>query len=89
MVIDYLGEFIVYEELFINDKKFVLIHGGLKGFDPNKDLDDYSIWNRLDYNKIYYSNRYLVTGYTPTQSISGVNPGHVFKKNNHLFKFLP
>ena len=88
MVIDYLGEFIAYEELYIGGKEFVLVHGGLDHFEPNKDLDEYSIydlvWCRPDYNRMYYPDKYLVTGHTPTQLISSTNPGCIYQKNNHI-----
>lgn len=43
------------------------------------------MWHSLDYQKVYFSDRILVTGHLPTQLI-GTNPrpGYVFQKNNHL-----
>ena len=63
-VIDFIKEFLIYEEVSVNDKNYLLIHGGLENYSPEKDIDDYSlhelIWSRADYNIQYFSdkNRY-------------------------------
>ena len=72
-IIEYLGEFELYEELEVNGNTFVLVHGGLVGFEEDKDLGEYDIhdiiWGRCDYAKQYYKDKYLVTGHTPTYNI--------------------
>lgn len=87
-VIDYLGEFGLYEELCAGGSSFVLVHGGLTGFDTEKDLDEYSIhdmiWDRCDYEMQYFPDRYLVTGHTPTHLIAPEYKGRIYKKNNHI-----
>ena len=54
-IIEYLGEFELYEELEVNGNTFVLVHGGLVGFEEDKDLSEYDIhdiiWGRCDYAK--------------------------------------
>lgn len=89
MVLDYLGEFILYENFRVNGKYYVLVHGGLGGFDMEKRLEDYSIhdivWTRPDYGKAYFNDIYVVTGHTPTQHIAGNDrPGYIYKKHNHI-----
>ena len=53
-VIDFIKEFLIYEEVSVNDKNYLLVHGGLGNYSPEKDIDDYSlhelIWSRADYN---------------------------------------
>ena len=54
-----------------------------------KDIDDYSlhelIWPRADYNIQYFSDKYVITGHTPTQAIrNNPNPGYIYRRNNHI-----
>ena len=87
-VIEYLGEFELYEELEVNRKKFVLVHGGLVEFEEDKDLSEYDIhdiiWGRCDYARQYYKDKYLVTGHTPTYNIDENYKGKIYRQNNHI-----
>ncbi len=88
-VIDFIREFLIYEELTVAGKKFLLVHAGLGNYSPEKDIEDYSlkelIWDRADYGIEYYPDVYVVTGHTPTQYIEeNPNPGRIFKSNNHI-----
>lgn len=73
LVLEYFGEFAFYEEVEAGGKSFVLVHGGLPDFSPEKPLEDYEpaemIWDRCDYSKTYFPDKYLVTGHTPTRNI--------------------
>ncbi|EHL17474.1 MAG: metallophosphoesterase family protein [Peptoanaerobacter stomatis] len=88
-IIDYMKNFITYEKLYINNKNFLLVHGGLGDFHPDKKIEEYTldelVWNRVDYDMKYFDNIYLVTGHTPTMLIeSNTNPGYIYKANNHI-----
>lgn len=87
-IVDYIREFEVYEELEAGGNSFVLVHGGLAGFDINKALSAYDIfdmvWCRCDYEKVYYPDKYLVTGHTPTIKIGDEYKGRIYRKNNHI-----
>lgn len=88
-VIDFLKEFSIYEELTVNGKDYLLVHGGLGNYKPEKDIEDYSlkelIWDRAEYDISYFEDVYVVTGHTPTQEISGnPRPGYIFRGNNHI-----
>lgn len=56
---------------------------------PVKDIDDYSlgelVWNRAEYDIMYYADKHVVTGHTTTQCIEG-NPkqGYIYRSNNHI-----
>lgn len=86
-VLDYLKEFALYEKVEVNGREFVLVHGGLMNFDKNRPLDDYEefevIFEAPDYDKVYFEDKYLVTGHMPTISHEG-NKGEVIMKNNHI-----
>lgn len=88
-VIDFIKDFIVYEELTIDDNDYLLVHGGLGNYSAEKDIEDYSlkelVWNRADYKIRYFEDVYVVTGHTPTQEIEeNPNPGYIYWTNNHI-----
>lgn len=88
-IINYMEDFLLYEKLLVNGKKYILVHGDLGNFIPSKKLEDYTIdelvWSRADYSRCYYEDIYLVTGHTPTQLIVGnEHPGYIYKKYNHI-----
>ena len=87
-VLDYIREFEVFEKVGAGGKDFILLHGGLGNFAPQKDLYDYTleeiIWSRCDYKMCYFPDKYLVTGHTPTCYIDKSCDGKIFLKNNHI-----
>lgn len=88
-VIDFIKDFLIYEELTVSEKEYLLVHGGLGNYYPGKDMEEYSIkelvWDRAEYDIQYFEDVYVVTGHTPTQGIVGnPRPGYIFKGNNHI-----
>lgn len=87
-ILDYLREFLFYDEITVGENTFVLVHGGLPDFSPEKDLDDYhpilSLYTQTDYSKTYYPDKYLVTGHTPTFSFAPECDGRIYMKNRHI-----
>ena len=88
-LIDYIGDFSTYEQITVNNQKYILVHAGLGDFSPEKALEDYTIdelvWERPDYSKKYFDDTIIITGHTPTQVIRGNTcPGYIFRKNNHI-----
>lgn len=86
-ILEYLGEFSVYEEVEAGGKNYLLVHGGLEPFNPELDVEDYAleqvVLSRPDYDKAYYEDRFTVTGHTPTPTEEG-NSGTIIKRNNHI-----
>lgn len=72
-VLDYLGEFTLYETTKVNGKEFILVHAGLCNFDCRRSLEDYRLDELLfqapDYKKVYFENKFLITGHLPTRAI--------------------
>ncbi len=66
----YLGEAPLYAEVSAGGKDFVLVHGGLGHFDPEKPLEEYTsseiLWERPSFGRKYYGDRITVFGHTPT-----------------------
>ena len=88
-VIDFIRELSVYEEVSVNDKDYLLVHAGLGNYSPEKDIEDYSIheliWVKADYDVRYYTDKYVITGHTPTQFIEdNPRPGYIYNRNNHI-----
>ena len=88
-VIDFIKEFLIYEELSVNGQAYILVHAGLGNYSPEKDMEDYSleelVWIRADYGTKYFDDVYVVSGHTPTQRIEGnPKPGYVYRANNHI-----
>ena len=88
-VIQFISEFDLYQELSVNGKTYVLVHAGLGDFRPDKELWEYElddlVWERPDYGMPYYSDKYVITGHTPTRFIgSNPRPGYIYKGNNHI-----
>jgi serine/threonine protein phosphatase 1 len=87
-IIDYLSEFQPYEEVEAGGKTFVLTHAGINNFDADKELEDYCeedfVFAETDYSKVYFPNKYLITGHTPTVAINQKLMGKVYSKNGHI-----
>ena len=88
VVLDYLGEFVPYEEITVNGTRYVLVHAGLKHFSPDKPLEDYDELDlcdgRTDYGRRYFRDRILVTGHTPTLHIDPAFEGRIWRGNGHI-----
>ena len=87
-LLDYLEDFSFYEELTVGENTFVLVHGGLPDFSPEKPLFEYhpflTLYERTDYKKRYYADKYLITGHTPTFLIDPAYEGRIYIGNGHI-----
>jgi serine/threonine protein phosphatase 1 len=85
---DYFDEFLYYDEFSLNGNPFVLVHGGLEDFSPEKPLEDYPLhsllWTRTDYTKRYYQDKYLITGHIPTSNIDPAYDGKIYTRHGHI-----
>lgn len=88
-ILEYLGEFSLYEEISAGGREYLLVHAGLGNFSPDKPLENYDpiemLFGCADYGRVYYPDKYVVTGHTPTRNIPGnPNPDRIFRQNNHI-----
>lgn len=87
-VVEYLEEFAPYEEVEVGGKTYLLVHAGLDGFFADRDLDDYALRELTtvspDYEKIYFTDKTLVTGHKPTVEINPEYKGKIFRLNGHI-----
>ena len=87
-IMEYLKEFAAYEEISVKGNKFVIIHAGFINFRPERKLVDYQLYELIfkapDYEKVYFMDKYLVTGHLPTRAIEGAKPDEIYMANNHI-----
>ncbi len=87
-LLDYIEEFSLYEEVLVNGQKYLLVHAGLGGFDPKRDMEDYGIrvltFEAADYTKVCFEDTFSSPAHTPTGSIEGGDAQRVFRGNNKL-----
>ena len=74
-ILEYLEDCPVYETTIVNGRKYILVHGGLGGFDKDKSLDDYTprelLWDRPTLTTSYSPSEYtVIVGHTPTSAYS-------------------
>ncbi len=89
-MLDYIAGASLYEMITHGGKEYRLVHAGLSNFSPDKDMDEYELYDfleeRADYAKRYYpdENIFLVTGHTPTVYIDGWRKTEVYRRNGHI-----
>ncbi len=87
-VMEYLCEMSLYEEINAGGREYLLVHSGIGDFDPDKSVSDYGIKELVlsvtDYKKIYYPDKILVTGHTPTYKIDKSFRGQIYRNGEHI-----
>ncbi len=81
-VLEYLADMSLYEEVEAGDKKYLLVHAGIAGFDGESDLDDYMpedfIHESLDTSRALIDGVTIVAGHTPTYELDGAERGKIY-----------
>lgn len=88
-IVEFISEFELYDEVEVNGCTYILVHAGLGNFEPDKEIWEYEldelVWERPDYDSIYFKDKFVVSGHTPTMAIeSNPRPGFIYKANNHI-----
>ena len=77
-IMEYLEEFAAYEEISVKGKEFIIIHAGFINFRPERKMEDYQLYELIfkapNYERVYFEDKYLVTGHLPTRAIYGAKP---------------
>ena len=67
----YMRSLPLYREVKAGGRDFLLVHGGLEHFSPSRSLADYHrdeiVWCRPEPDTVYFPDRCVVLGHTPTQ----------------------
>ena len=70
-IMDYLQEVPLWDQVEAGGRKFILVHGGLGNFHPDKPMDSYSpqdlLWERPAPDCRYYPDATVIFGHTPTE----------------------
>lgn len=74
-VLDSLEKMPYFAEISVNGNDFVLLHGGLENFSPERPLNGYSrdeiVWAEPDFERRYFEDKFTVVGHTPTPTVCG------------------
>lgn len=72
---EYFREMDLYAEVEVGGRRFVLTHSALEHFAPDKPLEDYELqdylFGRPAPEAVYYPDRILIFGHTPTRILGG------------------
>ena len=87
-LIGFMKSFRKFAEVTVNGRDFVMVHGGLPGFTPEKPLADYQLLQvvseRTDYSRRYFPDKFLVTGHTPTVGVSRAHEGKIYINEGNI-----
>ena len=87
-ILDYLREAPLYETVSAGGRDFVLVHGGLENFSPDKKLSDYKadelIWCCPELEDEYFDDAITVFGHTPTLCYDPEMRGKILKKRTWI-----
>ena len=87
IVLDVLKQSVINMEIEVNKKMFLLAHT-VPEVDRICDYEEWTkndfIWGEPDYEEIYFDDKYIVTGHTPTGYIDRNMKGRIWKGNNHI-----
>ncbi len=82
-ILEYLQEAPLYETVSAGGKDFVLVHGGLENFRPDKKLSEYTadelIWCWPSLEDAYFEDAITVFGHTPTLCYKPEMKGKILK----------
>lgn len=74
-VLNSLEKMPYYAELSVGGNDFILLHGGLEDFSPDRPLSGYSrdeiVWAAPDFERGYFADKFLIVGHTPTLTFCG------------------
>ncbi len=88
-ILAYLREECVpYDIAEAGGKTYLLVHAGLSGFDPEKELDDYAVTDMIEGEGTFPAkgpeDMIMVTGHTPTDSLDEEAGGFVLFSDRHI-----
>ena len=86
-IISYLDCFSIFEELEVQGRKFFMSHT-VPSRELMLDFDNIN-WQELiigecEYDKVYFEDKYIITGHTPTALIDHTSRGKILEYNNHI-----
>lgn len=86
-ILQYISNAESYVELKVNDREFLLAHtvpSKKRMLSEKKCGIEEFTFGKPEYDKVYFPNKYIITGHTPTGFIDRDYMGKIFKQNNHI-----
>ena len=87
VVCRFLESLPVFTEIGVNGQTYHLSHTvparDRMRDEKRRELSDY-LFAAPEYGKVYFDDKILVTGHTPTGLIDPASAGRIWKKNNHI-----
>lgn len=79
-VIDYLSDMLLYEEIKVGGKVYLLVHSGLGELEQGEsDPTPAGMFaNPLDFSRRYFPNKTVIAGHIPTSDIPGGEAGNIY-----------
>lgn len=78
---EYLEDAPLYEHLEVSGRKYLLVHGGLDGYEKGKPVEDYSshdlLWARPTPDTVYEEPFTVIFGHTPTEFFGEEHKGRM------------
>lgn len=69
-ILDYLRDAPLYDVVQVAGRTYILVHGGLENFRPDRPLEDYApeelLWARPTLESRYFEGATVIFGHTPT-----------------------
>lgn len=85
-ITSFLVKLPLYMEVTINDKNYVLVHSGFDNFSLSRKLKDYKadelLFRRHSLEQIYFNDKIVIVGHTPTFEYGDKNTGKIVYANN-------
>ena len=81
-LLDYLSDATLFEEIEAGGREYVLVHGGIAGFEADKELDEYepeAFFEAIAPGEQLFEDRILVVGHVPTASGKIEREGNVIR----------
>ena len=86
-IIEFLNSLPLYKEITVNDKKYLLVHGGLPDFSdmPIEYYDEAELlFGPHNFWEKHYKDTTVIVGHLPTRHIYGAEPDTIFRNGDSI-----
>lgn len=87
-IFEFLRNCPLYEEIAVDEKRYLLVHAGLENFSPERSPSDYTaeelLWAWPELTDKYYGDIVTVFGHTPSMSYGETFRGKIIKTDTWI-----
>ena len=87
-ILEFIDETPLYDAVSVGGRNFLLVHGGLDNYDPEKHIDEYTeneiLWARPKPDERYSEKYMTILGHTPTGYYGSEHRGKIFKTDTWI-----